>query len=251
MTMNSIANKELEKVAIAGDAEAQFNLGVCYASGDGVTVDYAVAVKWFRKAADQGAASAQYNLGLCYAQGQGVSQDYAEAVKWVRKAAEQGHAQAQFGLGVSYGFGTGVEKNAGEAVIYDDPQGVAKVSPEDILKGTFSFEVDGIKMTDTPQASYSRIHSLHLHTDRKRYLHERVAIFPRRLRGHRNLPICGCGGSGLTGCGTPFGNSAFRVFCSAFKKDGSFKGIHSSFLISPSPSARYCRNCRWLRQRRQ
>ena len=64
--------------------------------------DYAEAVKWYRKAADQGDAAAQFNLGVMYATGQGVPQDYAEAVKWYRKAAEQGHAGAQYNLGVMY-----------------------------------------------------------------------------------------------------------------------------------------------------
>ena len=80
--------------AEAGDAEAQFNLGVMYAFGRGVTQDYAQAVSWFRKAADQGYAEAQYNLGFRYAIGQGVPQDDAEAVRWYRLAADQGFALA-------------------------------------------------------------------------------------------------------------------------------------------------------------
>ena len=37
---------------------------------------------------------AQYGLGVCYATGQGVEQDYTQAVHWWRKAAEQGDAFA-------------------------------------------------------------------------------------------------------------------------------------------------------------
>ena len=47
------------------------------------------AVKWYRKAAEQNLAKAQYNLGVCYAHGEGVVKDQVEAVKWYRKAAEQ------------------------------------------------------------------------------------------------------------------------------------------------------------------
>ncbi len=50
---------------------------------------------WYRKAAEQGDAAAQYNLGLCYCNGWGVSKDMTEAVEWYRKAAEQGNAPAQ------------------------------------------------------------------------------------------------------------------------------------------------------------
>ena len=52
-------------------------------------------VKSYRKAAEQGLAEAQCNLGGCYANGYGVEKNYYEAVKWWRRAAEQGHAQAQ------------------------------------------------------------------------------------------------------------------------------------------------------------
>ena len=53
---------------------------------------------WYRKAAEQGYADAQYNLGILYANGQGVTQDYAEAARWYRKAADQGDAIAQINL---------------------------------------------------------------------------------------------------------------------------------------------------------
>ena len=45
-----------------------------------------------RARAEAGDASAQYNLGLMHAEGRGVPQDFAEAATWYRKAAEQGEA---------------------------------------------------------------------------------------------------------------------------------------------------------------
>ncbi len=45
--------------------------------------------------AEQGDARAQYNLGHCYAKGDGVKQDPAQAVVWWTQAAEQGHVEAQ------------------------------------------------------------------------------------------------------------------------------------------------------------
>ena len=108
--------EKLKRDAEAGDAEAQADLGVCYALGRGVKRDDREAVKWFRKAAEQGYAYAQSMLGRCYADGQGVKQDYREAVKWIRKAAEQGNASAQFNLGVHYADGQGVKQDYGEAV---------------------------------------------------------------------------------------------------------------------------------------
>ena len=97
----------LRKAAEQGDAVAQYNLGVCYANGNGVNQDMTEAVKWWRLAAEQGDAVAQYNLGVCYANGNGVNQDMTEAVKWWRKAAEQGNADAQYNLGGCYYNGAG------------------------------------------------------------------------------------------------------------------------------------------------
>lgn len=66
-------------------------------------------------AAMQGKAQAQYDLGIRLAEGNGVGKDEADAVKWIRKAAEQGLAEAQFKLAGFYVAGTGVESNADEA----------------------------------------------------------------------------------------------------------------------------------------
>ena len=86
---------ELKTRAANGDAEAQFNLGKRYYKGEGVTKDYAEAVRWWRKSAEQGHAKAQGILGYCYHSGEGVTKDYAKAVRWLRKAAEQGHVDAK------------------------------------------------------------------------------------------------------------------------------------------------------------
>ena len=64
--------------------------GLMYDNGEGVPEDDATAVKWYTKAAEQGNADAQYNLGLCMTDGRGVPEDDATAVKWYTKAAEQG-----------------------------------------------------------------------------------------------------------------------------------------------------------------
>ena len=101
----------LRPLAEQGHAGAQYNLGIMYANGRGVTQGYAEAVTWYRKAADQGHAGAQNNLGIMYANGRGVPLGFAEAVTWYRKAADQGHAGAQNNLGVTYEDGLGVPQN--------------------------------------------------------------------------------------------------------------------------------------------
>lgn len=104
------------QAAERGDTEAQTDLGIMYAKGDGVAKDPSEAVKWFRKAAEQGFARAQNNLGVMYEDGNGVPQDNVEAVKWFRAAAEQGFARAQNNLATKYLEGAGVPKDPVEAV---------------------------------------------------------------------------------------------------------------------------------------
>jgi TPR repeat protein len=145
------ALKEWQPVAEKGDANAEYNLGLLYAKGQGVPQDYKQAVEWYRKAAVQGVAAAQFNLGVIYANGQGVPvnpeeaakwftmasqkgvsaaetslgdlyseakgfQNYAEAQKWYRQAAEKGVASAQFNLGVMYDIGQGTQPDYAEAI---------------------------------------------------------------------------------------------------------------------------------------
>jgi len=80
------------------DGEAEYQTGVKYASGEGVSTEYSEAAKWYRKASDRGYAPAQCELGFLYAQGLGVPPNDDEAVKWFRLSAEQGYAKAQFNL---------------------------------------------------------------------------------------------------------------------------------------------------------
>ena len=101
--------------AAQGHADAQRYLGFLYEIGFCVDESGTEAAKWYRLAADQGNAGARFNLGVLYANGQGVVQDYTEAVKWYRLAAEQGEAMAQFSLGLLYANGYGVNQDYVEA----------------------------------------------------------------------------------------------------------------------------------------
>ena len=114
------ALKEWRPLAEQGEANAQYGLGVSYATGQGVPQDYTEAARWLRKAADQGYAHTQINLGLMCAEGKGVPQDDAEAVLWYRKAADQGHAAAQSKLGDMCHRGQGVPQDYVEAHMWFD-----------------------------------------------------------------------------------------------------------------------------------
>ena len=106
----------LRELAVAGDVEAQTELGERYEHSRGVVQDYSVAVSWYRRAAEQGHAPAQAALGFMYGNGRGVVLDGTEAVRWYRRAAEQGNVRAQNNLGVRYANGQGVRWDDEEAV---------------------------------------------------------------------------------------------------------------------------------------
>jgi hypothetical protein len=147
--------KSTEEKANRGDADAQFGLGLKYATGPGEEPDYPRAAQWYRKAADQSHALAQFNLGLMYASGQGVTQDDVEALLWILKAANQGDPGAQYNLGVRQHSSSvrGLPKDALEARIeaykwfqlasaqgYGDSEAASatmtlKMTHEDVLDG--------------------------------------------------------------------------------------------------------------------
>jgi TPR repeat protein len=106
------------RAADSGNAEAQLQLAILYAKGEGVAQDYGIAAKWFRAAADQGSARAQYDLGVLYERGRGVAVDLAEAAKWYRKAAEGKYPLAQYNLAVCYTKGQGTRKDLPEAALW-------------------------------------------------------------------------------------------------------------------------------------
>jgi len=110
------AFKAMRRRSEAGEAEAQFRLGVMYAYGRGTARDEAEAANWLRKAAGQNHITAQMRLGLMLARGAGVAKNEAEAAEWLRKAAEQNDSIAQFNLGLMHAHGLGVVKDRNEAL---------------------------------------------------------------------------------------------------------------------------------------
>ncbi len=106
------------KRASQGEAEAQLQLGLRYAEGDGVIKNNKEAAKWFELAAKQDLAEAQYRYGLALMQGRGVVQDYQAAFSWIEKPAQRGYAKAQYSLGELYRYGTGAPADKARAYLW-------------------------------------------------------------------------------------------------------------------------------------
>ncbi len=75
------------------------------------------AFSLFCKAAAAGNAAAQYNLGICYFEGKGTQKSLTPALEWLKKAAEQENIDALLKLAEIYSGGIGVEKDEAQAVL--------------------------------------------------------------------------------------------------------------------------------------
>jgi hypothetical protein len=101
-----------------GDAQAELEMGMRYAQGDGFIKNPKEAAQWFAKAARHGSGEAQYQLGLALLAGEGVVQDFHAAFGWIEKPAKKGYAPAQYTLGDLYRFGTGTEMDKAKAYLW-------------------------------------------------------------------------------------------------------------------------------------
>jgi len=114
-----LAFKEFLAAAKEGHADSQFNLGVMYEQGVGVSKNEKEAFFWYNKSASQGNAPAQFNLGVLYENGRGTKIDFVKANELYRKASVQGDGLAIGNLGMLYIRGQGVKENkiAGVALL--------------------------------------------------------------------------------------------------------------------------------------
>jgi hypothetical protein len=111
--------EELRRAAEAGDAEAQYRLGVLYGNGEGVELDHRLAEQWFSRAARQGHEDALLNLAWLYATGTGVEMDEPRARELYLLAADHGSGKAQYVVATMYRFGQyGSERDMAKAVRY-------------------------------------------------------------------------------------------------------------------------------------
>lgn len=144
--------------AEAGNAEAQFDIGYAYYTGEGTQRDYTSAAMWFKRSAKQNFAKAQYNLAYCYMNGRGVPRDYDKAYNLLLKSAENNYKRAQLTLADCYARGVLVEKNEEEYNKWKDKaEGKnteqAPKQQKETLKGDFDIQVDmpGEKPKEQPK----------------------------------------------------------------------------------------------------
>jgi TPR repeat protein len=77
------AEQILLPLADAGNAYAQYRLGLVYLEATNEMKSPEEAAKWLESAALQGQPHAQYKLGILYVNGNGVSRDFVQAYLWL------------------------------------------------------------------------------------------------------------------------------------------------------------------------
>jgi TPR repeat protein len=85
----------LQPLAQRGDMVAQYQLGLAYERGSGVTRNYATARRLYEQSAAQGFPVAMLNLGVMYGQGEGGPVDDVQAYKWFSLAIPRLYAPQQ------------------------------------------------------------------------------------------------------------------------------------------------------------
>lgn len=120
----------LTDLADRGYVPAQTVLGEIYLfGGNGVSVDYQLAVSLFEAAAAMSDSAAYYWLGEIYITGLGVDADPDAAARWyLLAAANQGNAEAQFELGLAYADGDGVPVDYATAYMWLNLAAVGRIT---------------------------------------------------------------------------------------------------------------------------
>ena len=90
------ASQQLAAAANAGDAEAQYLLGMIQLNGLGQVPDVRQAAAWLEKAGAQGHGPAAFVLAALYSRGELA--DAARARRWLQRAADLGYERARAAL---------------------------------------------------------------------------------------------------------------------------------------------------------
>jgi len=125
--------------ATAGDAEAQYRMGMMARFGWGLDKDTAVAVRWLSEAAKQNHPQAEAELGTMYRLGRGVPADPKRAAQLLTAAAAAGVGIAQLSIGRMYRDGVGVDRDLVEAYAWFTVAG-----ENDVMDG-FAYRTEIVK----------------------------------------------------------------------------------------------------------
>ena len=109
---------QMKRLAQAGDAYAQYLMGLLYRDGGLVIPDTERAQYWMEQAAIQNVPAAQYSLGKLLLSDDALVHDPDQGIQWLKAAAQNGNDYAAYALGKEYLSGRYVFKNTEKAADY-------------------------------------------------------------------------------------------------------------------------------------
>jgi uncharacterized protein len=101
----------IKQAAEKGNAEAQYNYGICFQQGIEVAKDDSLANNWFLQSAKQGWKDAQFKIAYSYTKGRGWRRDEVKAFFWSLRCAEQQDPECIGNVINCYLEGHGTKKN--------------------------------------------------------------------------------------------------------------------------------------------
>lgn len=105
---------ELEQIALAGDVDLQYKLGMMYEEEN----DVKKAIDFLTMAAKNGHNDAMNELGVMYCSGEVVEKNYQEGIRWLEEAAEHDNSDACGNLGMMYLKGISFKTDPQKALGY-------------------------------------------------------------------------------------------------------------------------------------
>ncbi len=102
----------LIEAAELGNAESQYNLGVCYQFGYGTIQNDTIATSWYLKSAEQGWTDGEYKMSYAYIKGTGIEKNEKKAFDYTLKCAKKNDVECIFNLISCYTDGIGTEKDS-------------------------------------------------------------------------------------------------------------------------------------------
>ena len=109
---------QMKRLAQAGDAHAQYLMGLLYRDGGLVIPDTERAQYWMEQAATQNVPAAQYSLGKLLLSDDPLVHDPDQGIRWLKASAQNGNDYAAYTLGKEYLSGRYVFKNTEKAAEY-------------------------------------------------------------------------------------------------------------------------------------
>ena len=112
------AAEQLEQLADAGDAYAQYIIGTAHRDGGLLIPDTAKAQKLLERAAEQNLDAAQYALGKLYLSDDADVRNSTKGIYWLKRSADNGNDFAAYRLGKEYLSGVHATKDVETAAFY-------------------------------------------------------------------------------------------------------------------------------------